>query len=73
MLGTDVHLPCSFGDKVYYISEIDDITIKEATIRGFRIYQYHTLYDLYDAEEDRYFVIESDEAYFSREDAEEAI
>ena len=28
MLGMDIHLPCSFGDKVYYISGIDKI--KEA-------------------------------------------
>lgn len=71
MLGMDVHLPCSFGDKVYYISGIDKI--EEATIRGFRIYQYCTLYDVYNKEEDNYIVLESDEVYFTREEAEEAI
>lgn len=71
MLGMDIHLPCSFGDKVYYISGIDEI--KEATIRGFRIYQYCTLYDVYNKEEDTYIVLESDEVYFTREEAEEAI
>lgn len=67
----DIHLPCSFGDKVYYISEIDKI--KEAIIRGVRIYQYCTLYDVYNKEEDYYFVMESDEVYFTREEAKEAI
>lgn len=67
----DIRLPCGFGDKVYYISEIDKI--KEAIIRWVRIYQYCTLYDVYDKEENRYFVLESDEIYFTREEAEEAI
>lgn len=71
MLGMDIHLPCSFGDTVYYISGIDKI--EEATIRGFRIYQYCTLYDVYNKEEDTYIVLESDEVYFTREEAEEAI
>ena len=71
MLGMDVHLPCSFGDKVYYISGIDKI--KEGIIRGFRIYQYCILYDVYDKEEDYYFVMESDEVYFTKEKAEEAL
>ena len=67
----DIHLTCGFGDKVYYISEIDKI--KEAIIRGVRIYQYCILYDVYDKEEDYYFVMESDEVYFTREEAKEAI
>ncbi len=71
MLGMDIHLPCSFGDKVYYISGVDKI--KEATIRGFRIYQYCILYDVYNKEEDDYFVMESDEVYFSIKEAEENI
>ena len=71
MLGMDVHLACYFGDKVYYISGVDKI--KEATIRGFRIYQYCILYDVYNKEEDDYFVMESDEVYFTREEAEEAL
>ena len=66
-----IHLPCSFGDKVYYISGVDKI--KEATIRGFRIYQYCILYDLYNKEEDDYFVMESDEVYFTKEAAKESI
>lgn len=74
MLGMDVHFACRFGDTVYYISEVDNTTIKEAVVRGFRFYQYCTLYDVYDKEEeDRYFVLESDEIYFTREEAEEAI
>jgi hypothetical protein len=69
----DVHFPCSFGDTVYYISEVDNTTIKEAVVRGFRFYQYYTLYDVYDKEENRYFVLESDEIYFTKEEAEEAL
>ena len=71
MLGMDVHLPCSFGDTVYYISGIDKI--EEATIRGFRIYKDCTLYDVYDKEENDYIVFRSDEIYFTREEAEEVI
>lgn len=67
----DIHLPYSFGDKVYYISGIDKI--KEAIIRGFRIYQYCILYDVYNKEENGYFVLESDEIYFAREEAKKAI
>lgn len=67
----DVHFPCSFGDTVYYISGIDKI--EEATIRGFRIYKNCTLYDVYDKEENDYIVFRSDEIYFTREEAEEAI
>ncbi len=73
MLGMDVHFACCFGETVYYISEVDNITIKEAVIRGFRFYQYYTLYDVYDKEENRYFVLESDEIYFTREEAEKAL
>lgn len=69
----DVHFPCSFGDTVYYISEVDNTTIKEAVVRGFRIYQYCILYDVYNKEEDDYFVMESDEIFFTREEAKEAI
>lgn len=71
MLGMDIHLPYSFGDKVYYISGIDKV--KEAIIRGFRIYQYCILYDVYNKEEDDYFVMESDEVYFTKEKAEKAL
>lgn len=71
MSGMDVHLPCSFGDTVYYISGIDKI--KEATIRGFRIYKNCTLYDVYDKEKNDYIVFRSDDIYFTREEAGEAI
>lgn len=71
MVKMDIHLPCSIGDKVYYISEVDKI--KEATIRGFRIYQNCTLYGVYNKEEDVYFVLESDNIYFTKEAAKEAI
>lgn len=71
MSGMDVHLPCSFGDTVYYISGIDKI--KEATIRGFRIYKNCTLYDVYGKEENDYIVFRSDDIYFTREEAGEAI
>ena len=67
----DVHFPCSFGDKVYYISGIDKT--EEATIRGFRIYRDYTLYDVYNKEENEYIVFESDDIYFTREEAEEAL
>ena len=71
MLGMDIHLPCSFGDKVYYISGIDKI--KEAIIRGFRIYHDCILYDVYNKEENDYFVMESRKIYFTIEEAKDAI
>ena len=71
MLGMDVHLDCYFGDEVYYIFGVDKI--KKAIIRGFRIYQYYVLYDMYNKEEDDYFVLESDNVYFTREEAKEAL
>ncbi len=71
MLGMDVHLPCSFGDKVYYISGIDKV--KEAAIRGIRIYQNCILYDVYNKEEDDYIVFESGDVYFTKEEAKKAL
>ena len=41
----DIHLPYSIGDKVYYASPAGKI--KEVIIRGIRIYQNCTLYDVY--------------------------
>lgn len=67
----DIHLPCGFGDKVYYISGIDKI--KEITIRGFCIYRDCILYELYNKEENDYFIMESRKVYFTREEAKEAI
>ncbi len=71
MLGMDIHLPCSFGDKVYYISGIDKI--KEAIIRGFCIYRDCILYEVYNKEENDYFVMESRKIYFTIEEAKDAI
>lgn len=71
MLGMDIHLPYSFGDKVYYISGIDKV--KEAIIRGFRIYHDCILYDVYNKEENGYFIMESDKIFFTREEAKESI
>lgn len=71
MLGMDIHLPYSIGDKVYYASPADKI--KEVIIRGIRIYQNCTLYDVYNKEEDDYFVLESDNIYLTKEAAKEAI
>ena len=67
----DIHLPCSFGDKVYYISGIDKI--KEAIIRGFCIYRDCILYEVYNKEENDYFVMESRKIYFTIEEAKDAI
>ena len=66
-------LPVASEKRFIIISEVDNITIKEAVVRGFRFYQYCTLYDVYDKEENRYFVLESDEIYFTIEEAEEVI
>lgn len=71
MLGMDIHLPCSFGDKVYYISGIDKI--KEVIIRGFCIYRDCILYEVYNKEENDYFVMESRKIYFTIEEAKDAI
>ena len=71
MLGMDIHLPCSFEDKVYYISGIDKI--KEAIIRGFCIYRDCILYEVYNKEENDYFVMESRKIYFTIEEAKDAI
>lgn len=71
MLGMDIHLPCSFGDKVYYISGIDKI--KEAIIRGFCIYHDCILYEVYNKEENDYIIFESNKVYFTKEKAEKAI
>lgn len=71
MLGMDIHLPCSFGDKVYYISGIDKI--KEAIIRGFCIYRDCILYEVYNKEENDYFVMESRKIYFTIKEAKDAI
>lgn len=67
----DIHLPCNFGDKVYYVSRIDKI--KEAMIRGLCIYRDCILYELYNKEENDYLIMESRKVYFIREEAKEAI
>lgn len=73
MLGMDVHFACCFGETVYYISEVDNITIKEAIIRGFCIYHDCILYEVYNKEENDYFVMESRKIYFTIEEAKDAI
>lgn len=71
MPGMTIHLPYSIGDKVYYASPAGK-TI-EVIIRVIRIYQDCILYDVYNKEEDVYFVLESDNIYFTKEAAKEAI
>ena len=71
MVKMDIHLPYSIGAKVYYASPADKI--KEVIIRGIRIYQNCILYDVYNKEEDDYFVLESDNIYLTREAVEKAI
>lgn len=64
-------MPYSIGYKVYYVSPADKI--KEVIIREIRIYQNCILYDVYNKEEDDYFVLESDNIYFTKEAAKDAI
>ena len=71
MSGMYVHLPYSIGDKVYYASPADKTM--EVIIRGIRIYQNCILYDVYNKEEDDYFVLESANIYSTKEAAKEAI
>lgn len=71
MPGMTIHLPYSIGDKVYYASPADKIM--EVIIRVIRIYQDCILYDVYNKEEDDHFVLESDNIYFTKEAAKEAI
>lgn len=73
MLGMDVHLPCSFGDKVYYISGIHNTLVEEAIVKEFYVSQYSVSYGVYDEKKKYFFVLEPDEVYFTREEAEEAI
>ena len=67
----DIHLPYSIGDKVYYASPAGKI--KEVIIRGIRIYQNCKLYDVYNKEEDDYFVLEPANVYFTKEAAKAVI
>lgn len=67
----DVHFPCSFGDTVYYITGIHGTLIGEAIVEDFRISRYHTSFGVYD--KSNYFVLESNEIYFTREGAKKAI
>ena len=67
----DIHLPCSFGDTVYYITGINGTLIGEAIVEDFQISRYHTSFGVCD--KSNYFVLESDEIYFEREEAKKAI
>lgn len=67
----DVHFPCSFGDTVYYTTGIHGTSIGEAIVEDFRISRYHTSFGVYD--KSNYFVLESDEVYFTREEAKRAL
>ena len=69
----DIHLACCFGEKVYYISEIDNTLIEEAIVKEFYISQYSVSYGVYDEKKNYFFILEPDEVYFTREEAEEAI
>lgn len=73
MLGMDIHLACCFGEKVYYISGIHNTLIEEAIVKEFYISQYSVSYGVYDEKKKYFFVLEPDEVYFTREEAEEAI
>ena len=67
----DVHFPCSLGDKVYYITGVNGTLIGEAIVEELRISKDRTLFGVYDRS--YYFVLESDEIYFTREEAEKAL
>ena len=67
----DIHLPCSFGDTVYYITGIHGTLIGEAIVEDFRVSRNHISFGVYDRS--NYFVLESDEIYFAREEAKKAI
>lgn len=67
----DVHFPCSFGDKVYYITGVHGTLIGEAIVEEIRISKDRTRFYVYDRS--YYFVLESDEIYFTREEAEKAL
>lgn len=71
MSGTDVHFPCSLGDTVYYITGIHGKLVGEAIVEEFRISRGHTSFGVYD--KSYFFILESDEIYFTREEAEKAI
>lgn len=73
MLGMDIHLACCFGEKVYYISETDNTLIEEAIVKEFYVSQYSVSYGVYDEKKNYFFILEPDEVYFTREEAEEAI
>lgn len=73
MQGMDIHYSCCFGDTVYYISEYDNTTIKEAIVKDFHSFPDATLYGVYDKEENCYLALDSDEVYFTREAAEKVI
>ena len=64
----DVHFPCSFGDKVYYITGVHGTLIGEAIVEDIRISKDRTRFGVYDRS--YYFVLESDEVYFTKEEAE---
>ena len=67
----DVHFPCSFGDKVYYITGIHGTLIWEAIVEYILISKDRTQFGVYDRS--YHFVLESDEVYFTKEEAEKAL
>ena len=67
----DVRFPCSFGDKVYYITGVHGTLIGEAIVEEIRISKDRTRFYVYDRS--YYFVLESDEIYFTREEAEKSL
>ena len=67
----DVHFPCGFGDKVYYITGIHNTLIGEAVVEELRISKDRTSFGVYD--KSNFCVLESNEVYFTREEAEKAI
>lgn len=69
----DIHLPCRFGDKVYYISGIHNTLVEEAIVKEFYISQYSVSYGVYDEKKKYFFVLEPDEIYFTREKAEKVV
>lgn len=67
----DIHLPCSFGDTVYYITGIHGTLIGEAIVEDFRVSRDHISFGVYDRS--YFFVLESEEVYFTKEEAKKAL
>lgn len=67
----DVHFPCGFGDKVYYITGIYGTLIGEAIVEELRTSKYNTSFGVYD--KSYFFVLESEEVYFTKEEAKKAL